>query len=237
MPAAQTTQRERNEGRAAPFVFGISGHRDLVPADRPELRRQLDIVFDSFCAAYPDRTYELLSPLAEGADRLAAEVALARGISLLVPMPMAQPEYERDFASDGSLDEFRRMLASASASWELGNPRELEASELPGIASRDQQYAAVGEYIAEKSNVLILLWDGQVNQKVGGTAWVKMRREELVSRAPRDAAKVCRPGYLAMVHIVTPRQRTMEISGERPRIEIIGELPPMGSQAAVRSKL
>ena len=72
-------------------------------------------VFASFCAAYPHRTYELLSPLAEGADRLAAEVALARGIKLLVPMPMAQREYERDFVAQGSLDEFRRMLAAAAA--------------------------------------------------------------------------------------------------------------------------
>src|SRR6478609_7219308 len=131
MPAGQTTEQERNESRAAAFVFGVSGHRDLVAADVPELQRQLDRVFASFCAAYPDRTYELLSPLAEGADRLAAKVALARGIRLLVPMPMAQPEYERDFATGGSLDEFRRMVAAASTSWELGSAPGIDASKLP----------------------------------------------------------------------------------------------------------
>ena len=149
------------------FVFGVSGHRDLVPADLPELRRQLREIFRRFMSAQPKATFELLTPLAEGADRIAAHEALAAGIKLVVPMPMAQAEYERDFTTAESLAEFRQLLQAAVSQFEVSTPAS---------ADRAQKYAAVGEYIAQKSDVLILLWDGQDNQKVGGTAWVKNRR-------------------------------------------------------------
>ena len=98
----------------APFVFGVSGHRDLVQSDLPELRKQLQTVFERFRARYPNASFELLTPLAEGADRVAAEVALSRGITLRVPLPMEQLEYERDFTTTESLGEFRRLLAEAN---------------------------------------------------------------------------------------------------------------------------
>src|SRR3954454_12699120 len=158
--------------KRAPLIFGISGHRDLVESDLPELRRQLDTVFAAFCAAHPHHRFELLSPLAEGADRLAAEVALARGISLRVPMPMAQGDYEKDFPDRESLEEFRRLLKAAQASWVVQTEKDSAGATL-----RDRQYAAVGDYIAQASHVLILLWDGEQNDKVGGTGWVKTRRD------------------------------------------------------------
>ena len=127
MPDADTKVDKR-----APLIFGISGHRDLVESDLPELRRQLDAVFASFCAAHPGHRFELLSPLAEGADRLAAEVALARGITLRVPMPMAQGEYEKDFPDRKSLEEFRRLLNAAEASWQVRTDGLPAGDELPG---------------------------------------------------------------------------------------------------------
>ena len=150
------------------FVFGISGHRDLVPADLPELRRQVRDIFRRFMSARPQATFELLTPLAEGADRIAAHEALAARIKLVVPMPMAQADYERDFTTAESLREFRQLLQAATSQFELPTPENVDRAE---------RYAAVGEYIAEKSDVMILLWDGHDNLKVGGTAWVKKRRD------------------------------------------------------------
>src|SRR3954471_1786703 len=138
MADAETTERQTG---GPPLVFGISGHRDLVASNLPELRRQLDTVFASFCAAYPGHRFELLSPLAEGADRLAAEVALARGITLRVPMPMGQSDYERDFPDRESLEEFRSLLKLAEASWEVQTDKDSASG-----GDRDKQYAAVGDY-------------------------------------------------------------------------------------------
>jgi hypothetical protein len=204
----------QSRAESVPIVFGVSGHRDPVSADIPQLRAQLEFVFSRFRAAYPNTPFQLLSPLAEGADRLAAEAALSCQIKLLVPLPMAQEEYERDFPSTASLEEFRRLLAEADSSWEG-----------PDAQSRTEQYAAVGDYIARKSNVLILLWDGLDNDKVGGTAWVKKRREYWVAAARNAGHQTDGSEYGPTIQIVTPRLATASRAQEWPRVEIIGDLP------------
>ena len=57
-------------------------------------------------------TLRLLSPLAEGADRLVAKAALLSGYRLEVAMPFAQAEYEQDFDPEG-VTEFRALLDQA----------------------------------------------------------------------------------------------------------------------------
>lgn len=214
-------RRKEAEG-AAPFIFGVSGHRDLVRADLPELRNLLEKVFRRFRAAYPAASFELLSPLADGADRIAAEVALAAGIDLCVPMPMAQSEYEKDFTTAESLADFRRLLSAARSQFEISDGTS-SAGSLSDARLRAQKYAAVGEFIAQKSHVLILLWDGRENQKVGGTSWVKERREHWVKMGEQGGIIPERFGYIGTIQIVTPRQSSK--TEMRPRIEIIGDLP------------
>jgi hypothetical protein len=216
--------KDKASGRATirdAFVFGVSGHRDLVRTDLPELRKQLQTVFNRFRLAYPNASFELLSPLAEGADRVAAEVALASGIKLAVPMPMVQADYERDFTTAESLGEFRRLLATANSQWEVSDDQP--NSLLSDSNRRTQRYAAVGDFIARASHVLILLWDGRDNEKVGGTAWVKKRREHWLRVAEEKGTPPDVFGYVGTIHIVTPRE-TAETTA-RPRIEIVGELP------------
>jgi hypothetical protein len=220
--------KDRDFGRAAgtaPFIFGISGHRDLVSADLPELRTQIETVYSRFRSAYPDASLQLLSPLAEGADRLAAELALACGIKLFVPMPMAQAEYEGDFASATSLGEFRRLLAAAELSWEVSNEDEPKERPRSDTDMRAMKYAAVGDYIAQKSHVLLLLWDGRDNEKVGGTAWVRKRREYWIEAAKKGGSEPDTFGYVRTIQIVTPRVTAAKSTQKRPRIEIIGDLP------------
>ena len=186
-------QRGRND---TAFVFGVSGHRDLVPADLPELRQQLREIFRRSISSQPNKTFQLLTPLAEGADRIAAEEALALGIKLVVPMPMLQAEYERDFTRAESLAEFRRLLKAADEQFEL-----TDAPTISETDKRAQRYAAVGDYIARKSHLLILLWDGRDNQKVGGTAWVRTRREDW-SRIAKENGDT---PALETIHVATRR--------------------------------
>jgi hypothetical protein len=218
-------RESRQTAGAVPLIFGVSGHRDLVSADLPELRTQIQVVFSRFRSAYPEASLQLLSPLAEGADRLAAELALACGIKLLVPMPMAQAEYERDFSSATSLGEFRRLLAAAEMSWEVSDENETKKRPLSDGDVRARKYAAVGDYIARKSHVLLILWDGRDNDKIGGTAWVKKRREYWVKAAKRAGSEPDTFGYVGTIQIVTPRMAAARSTQERLRIEIIGDLP------------
>jgi hypothetical protein len=218
----------KRDPEETPLVFGVSGHRDPLPAAVPELRAKLQLIFSRFRAAYPDTPFELLSPLAEGADRLVAEVALACQVKLRVPLPLAQTEYERDFPSATSLAEFRRMLAAAESSWEVpaaGGSSE-SGGEDRGTQSRAERYAAMGEFIAQRSDVLLLLWDGRENNKKGGTAWVKKRREHWVSIAKERDLGTTALRHGRTIQIVTPRATAAAGSGSRQRVEIIGDLPP-----------
>jgi hypothetical protein len=183
-------------GHDTPFIFGVSGHRDLVPADLPELRRQLREIFRRSISSRPNAVFQLLTPLAEGADRIAAEEAHALGIQLVVPMPMIQAEYERDFTSPDSLGAFRQLLQTADVQFVVTDA----ASTCEGD-ERTQRYAAVGDYIARTSHVLILLWDGKENQKIGGTAWVRTRREHW-TRLAKERGYV---STLETIHLPTRR--------------------------------
>lgn len=189
--------RKERAGDSDRFVFGISGHRDLVPADLPDLRQQLREIFSRAISRRPNTAFELLTPLAEGADRIAAQEALALGIRLVVPLPMPQAEYERDFVTPGSLAEFRQLLDAADSHFELANAPALSEGD-----SRAQQYAAVGDYIARKSDVLIFLWDGKDNQKIGGTAWVRKRREHWAGLVHGEG----KAHDFETVHVVTRRE-------------------------------
>lgn len=206
-----------------PLVFGVSGHRDLRPADVPQLREQLFRVFARFRAAYPHTPFQLLTPLAEGADRLTAEVALASEVELFVPLPMERKEYERDFTTAESLAEFRALLAMAESHWRI------PIRQKPVPEDRTAQYAAVGDFIARSSHILILLWDGTDNRKIGGTAWVKRRREHWVNATARLSINIAPIGYGPTIQVVTPRA-----SGRapRPRPATIGELPPSAAEFA-----
>jgi hypothetical protein len=188
-------------GHDTPFIFGVSGHRDLVPADLPELRQQLREIFRRSISSRPNAVSQLLTPLAEGADRIAAEEALSLGIKLIVPMPMIQAEYERDFTSANSLAAFRQLLKSADVQFVITDA----ASEWEGD-ERTQRYAAVGDYIARKSHLLILLWDGKENQKIGGTAWVRTRRAHWTGVAKEKGCA----STLETIHV--PTRRTTAVS-------------------------
>ena len=154
-----------------PIVVGITGHRDLHPHDIDGLKKTVRIIFCELRKKYPNSPLVLLSPLAEGADRLVAEVALEMNklepdnpIKLIVPMPFHQSEYEKDFEDPTSLLIFREILGQASKSFTLNSDNQ--GNNIP----REQSYFEVGKYIVEKSQLLIALWDGVNNCKKGGTS-------------------------------------------------------------------
>lgn len=123
-------------------------------------------------AALPGRPLVVLSPLAEGADRLVAEVVLENpGASLVAMLPLPQDDYEQDFASAESLQDFRRLLGRAA-----------QTISLPPVAERNEAYANAGEYILNHCEVLVAIWDGQPAQGRGGTAEVV--REALARGLP-----------------------------------------------------
>lgn len=160
---------------ALPITIAVTGHRD--PANPQAVKRAIDEILALLEARFAHTPLQALSPLAEGADRLFAEVALDRGIPLDVILPLRQEVYERDFPA--SIDTFRALLARAR---EIGTLEAVEGHEdaagSAGGISRDLHYAQAGLHVASHSQILIALWDGGVARGVGGTAQVVSARLE-----------------------------------------------------------
>ena len=106
-----------------------------------------------------------VSPLADGADTLAAKRALEKGWRLLSPLPFSVESYARDF-SGPDLEEFQEMLAAADAVSELDGVRDSPVTE-------ERAYLQAGLVTVDQSDFIIAIWDGEEARGVGGTAMIK----------------------------------------------------------------
>ena len=151
---------------------GVTGHRDLVPAEIPILETAVKVFFADLRKRYPDLPLKLLSPLAAGGDQLAARVAVEAGIALVAVLPMRQSEYEHDFAAPDELAAFRALVAAAEQVVELA-PAEGRGSSRSGDSvqeGRDRRYAEAGLFVSNHCQVLLALWDGKTGGSLGGTS-------------------------------------------------------------------
>src|SRR5580698_6238469 len=145
MPSTMTSQRLNLEKALLPLIVAVTGHRDLGEDEGGNVARQVRQLFVTLRDTYPHTPIILLSSLAEGADRLVARAALDCGIELYVVLPMRLDEYERDFGSTQSLEEFREIMKGRcdAAVVPMSEEHDAEASRLPGPA-RDRRYATAG---------------------------------------------------------------------------------------------
>ncbi|MGA8172406.1 MAG: hypothetical protein WB816_16460 [Methylocystis sp.] len=150
---------------------GVTGARALTPeaiaAFRPLVADILDFIKQEILrlAADPRASVyapgapalRMVSPLAEGADRLVAEEALKAGFTLFAPLPFPKAEYEKDFPL--SVGTFRALLARA------------ETLELDGSHGdlAEESYREIGRFVIRNCDVLIALWDGEPQHGGGGT--------------------------------------------------------------------
>ncbi len=191
-----------------PLYLGITGHRDIRDEDKLQLKEMIKSLIEEKKEECPNTPVVILTPLAEGADRLAAYAALECGISFIAPLPMPVDEYRKDFTTPESLNEFNGLLDKADLWFELPLPEGTEAEELlHSKDKRDDQYYQIGLFIARQSQMLIALWDGIDNKKRGGTAHiVNSKRTGLPTIHPhiRQRLKNFQTGPIC--HILTPRQ-------------------------------
>jgi hypothetical protein len=170
---------------------GVTGHRPngLDRADIGALRIRVNEVLkhvsgvavevkSSFGSLYSDGrppVLRVISPLAEGADMLVAEEALAEGYELQCALPFDRLEYEKDFTDGGSLEKYRKLLGNATSVLELDGSRATPDLE-------NEAYQTVGRMVLAQSDVLIAIWDGEDAKGKGGTGQIV--RESLVSEIP-----------------------------------------------------
>jgi len=182
---------------ALPFrlKIGVTGHRSGIATDalREKLRTILWVDLKegenpvpensilSLCGPTTIKSIRKLretpisfciySALAEGADRIVAEVVLEKKDAVIqTVLPLLQEEYEEDFEAEGSRDEFRRLLQKDPLPIRLKQRRLLEEC-LPEqeLEQRRNAYYNGGKYIVDECDILIAIWDGQPSKGRGGT--------------------------------------------------------------------
>lgn len=157
--------RAEGEPAAARVIrVGVTGHRTFIdPAGararvRGALERLLRLAGDEGDGV---RVHlEVISALAEGADRLVAREALdLPGATLSAVLPFPVEDYAQDFRSEDSRREFADLLGLA---------RTVEV--MPPTPTREAGYELQGRWVADHSDVLVALWDGRGSRGQGGTA-------------------------------------------------------------------
>jgi hypothetical protein len=166
------------------FYIGITGHRPhRLDISDDALISRIDTELGKLAKDHADKRLILVSPLAEGADRIVAHLALDKhGMALHVPLPLPFELYQTDFATDESLQEFKELVGKAEMYYEIPTrfgPIETLASHADGSPNeaRDKQYALVGGLIAHACDELIAVYDGGPSNGTGGTADVVAWRE------------------------------------------------------------
>jgi hypothetical protein len=169
--------------------IGVTGHRkdlgnlaDLEYLVKQTIDTQLDNLFPEEARDFircaraaddPPMRYSIVTPLAEGADRLVARAVLSYPDARIdAVLPLTLEDYLEDFKTRESKEEFQELLARCA------RPRFLRQRSIagehpdPGDArsARREAYAAVGRYVVDHCDVLIAIWDGAPPQKPGGTA-------------------------------------------------------------------
>ena len=199
-----------------PVVIGVTGHRDLRPQDLSPLRERVRALFEELRLLCPSTPLVLLSPLAEGADRLVAAVALEVGCRLVVPLPLTREEYERDFGTEESRGEFADLLSRAVKVFvvEEAEGREPDGERTPA-EQRNRRYALAGAWVSRHSQVVMALWDGAESDAEGGTAHTISFELKGIPEdyyIPRSILDPIESG--AVYHVVTPRVANPEPAGE-----------------------
>lgn len=138
-------------------TIGVTGHRFLEDIEclTVSIDRAFEIIEDRFVPPYT-----LVSSLAEGADSIVAERALARWekTRLIVSLPLDIDDYLEDFSTVSSKAGFLNLLQIAG-----------EILPPPVVSTRQEAYSAAGDQVIERCDVLIALWDGKEAQGEGGT--------------------------------------------------------------------
>ena len=146
--------------RTQPVFVGVTGHRFLAEVDK--LTTGIDEALDAIESAFPRRSITVVNSLAEGADQLATSRVLARkNAGLTAILPFSQSQVRQAFQNPEDRTEFESLLDCAN-----------EIIEIPAQASINDAYAAAGQEILERINILLALWDGRAAQGRGGTGAV-----------------------------------------------------------------
>lgn len=154
------------------ITIGVTGHRDILNEDKDSLAKRFTSLIQSLEVKHPSLHFRIETGLASGADLLIAKtcIKLMKAGKPIIPigiLPMPINEFRKDF-SDESLTEFNELIKAME-------DNNLSIVTLPDQEKRSKCYEQLGQYLINKSDILISIWDGVYKSDKGGTCDVTLR--------------------------------------------------------------
>ncbi len=165
---ANTDAFQHWNGRV-PIMLGACGHRNIGTSDT-KLIAAVKEQCKKLREKYRHSPFIILSALAEGADRLVAQIAMDElSAELIAVLPMPEKDYERDFGPEELKAAFRVLLKRALYLKIAPLPAG-DTSWMADGETRNEQYARAGAIVTGHAQILFSIWDGKPARGTGGTA-------------------------------------------------------------------
>jgi hypothetical protein len=159
------------------LAVGVTGHRaevlpeGSIPVLRERIRDVLRVIEQAGrdllekerdCFAERPIRMRFVSPIADGADQIAAEAALELGWELQAILPFERAHYRASLANDAAREQLDALLDRATC-----------LLELPGDPAQSlDAYVMTGRATVAHCDVLVAVWDGLPPRGRGGTGEV-----------------------------------------------------------------
>jgi len=134
------------------MFVGITGHQNLSERCAELVRVEIDRRLEAI-----DQPFVGLTSLAAGADQIFAAAVLQAGGQLSVVLP--SDRIETSFQDPSDLARFQELIARAD-----------EIIRMPFSEPGEEAYWTAGQAIAERSDLVVAVWDGRPSGGLGGTA-------------------------------------------------------------------
>ena len=171
------------------IYIGITGNRDISNEQSIFIKKSID---DFLKKSLENKSFEeiiILTPLADGVDRIIADVVLDNfsDMRILIPLPFSENLYKNTFgkglktnniSQENSIKEYEDILQKIkkhnkcddiyiNLKFDKENYLNQNTDEQRKI--RNEQYTLLGEYLIEKSDILIAVYDKNREIKKGST--------------------------------------------------------------------
>lgn len=186
--------------RTLAVSVGVTGHRTIRPEMRLHIEGQVEQILRQIKIATADpkeywdqfegeTVLRVVSCLADGADRLVAEVAscekraLGYELEAVIPFPRESLVHECDRTGEereAAMNDFINLLNRAVRVLELDPDYSGDPWDAPtGIAERHEAYERAGLRMLDYSDLLIAVWNGRPQDRRGSTYDIISRAEKM----------------------------------------------------------
>ena len=152
-----------SQSQLIPLTVGLIGHRKLLPQELDGLVAEFDDFLAGLLGSFKHTPILLLTSLAEGADRIALRSRFRDSLTICAVLPFEIEDYRSDFQGAHSLKDFEDSLSRVDQC--------IEAFSSDSKSSqRNLDYRKCANWISDRSNILVAIWNGKFNDEPGGTS-------------------------------------------------------------------